>query len=150
MALHILEVTPTVDTAQYASGDRLGSLMTLSGAADGDFSPTTLKSVVILDKAKQKSALDIFFFDASPTIASADNAALDITDAEMADKFLGSVTIAAADYKDLNASSVVTATCDLPLKPTTTAGTIYALLVSRGTPTYGAASDLVLRLSFQR
>ena len=63
MAGLIIEVTPTVDTSAYASGDHLGTVHTLSGAAPGAGLYTVLQSLTIIDKAQQKSALDVFLFD---------------------------------------------------------------------------------------
>lgn len=153
MRLTVLSATPTVDTSIYASGDHLGSLMTLSAVVDNSTEVACLDSLTIIDKSKQKSALDVLFFSESPTIASSDNAALDITDAEMASKFLGVVSVAAADYKDLSASSVASIRdLRLYLKPSNSLlpTTLYALMRSAGTPTYAGTTDLVLKFGFQK
>lgn len=135
-------VTPTVDTAIYASGDQLGSLMTLSGALI-PMRGGLLESLSILDKSKQKSVLNVLFFDSLPTIVSADNAALDITDAVMAASCIGYVPVAAADYKDLANSSIATVR-GLGLVLSRTGDELYALMLCGGTPTYTSTTDLVL------
>lgn len=142
-------VTPTLDTNIYASGDRLGSLMTIDDSSGfiqkGKL--YLLEHVLILDQAKQSVALDCLMFDGSPTIASADNAAIDITDAEMA-KCAGYFQVVAASYVALANSSVVQALPNIVLRPDAT-GKIYALLVVRsGTPTY-AAGSLVLQFKLR-
>ena len=143
-----VEVTPTLDTSAYATGDHMGTVHTLTGVNNDGGQMTYLQGLVIVDRAKQKSALDVFFFDASPTVASSDNAAADVSDAEMVDKCIGWVTVAAADYKDLNANSTATVKdINLPLKPAAS-GTVYVLVVSRGSPTYGA-SDLTFKYTFE-
>lgn len=141
---HSVSATPTLDTNAYAAGDRLGSLMTIShGNAEGK--PITLQTLTVLDKADQGTAFDVLFFDAQPTIASNDNAALDISDAEM-DKCIGIVSVAGADFADCGGARVASVrSVGLALKPAAGATAIYALLVARGTPTYTASS---LRLSF--
>lgn len=145
----LIEVTPTVDTSAYTSGDHLGSLMTIEGVNAGGAHLGVLEGVVIVDKAKQSSAINILLFDESPTIASSDNGTVNISDAEMADKSIGHIAIAAADYVALSANSVA---CKRDLrqhiKPIKDSK-IYALMVSGGTPTYGAASDLVLKFIFR-
>jgi hypothetical protein len=145
----LIEVTPTVDTSAYGSGDHVGDLQTLSGVnADGG-QACFLRTLVVVDKAKQKAALSVLFFDESQTIASSDNGALDITDAEMVDKCIGYVAVAAADYKDLNANSVATVKdVGLMLKPKKD-GKLYAIVLSGGTPTYGSASDLCFKYQFE-
>lgn len=146
---HTIPATPVIDTNIYADGDHLGSLMTLSGMSVGGSSHGVLEKVVILDKAGQSAQVDILLFDASPTIASSDNAALNIADAEM-EKCIGYVAIAASDYVSTSANSVASKVIDpgLACKPDADA-TIYALLKCRGTPTYGAVSDLVLQFTFR-
>jgi hypothetical protein len=135
-------VTPTVDTAIYASGDQLGSLMTLTGALPS-MKAGLLESLTILDKSKQKSVLNVLFFSSLPAIVSADNAALDITDAVMATSCIGYVPVASADYKDLANSSVATIR-SLSMIVNRTASELYALMLCGGTPTYTSTSDLVL------
>jgi hypothetical protein len=149
----IISVTPTLDTNAYATGDHLGTLMTLSNAVERSLGSAILHGLTIIDKAEQKSAVDVLFFNSAPTIASADNAALDITDAEMAAKFIGLISVASADYKDIDGSSVATLRgLDLLLQSAKLSGQIanndaknlYAILCSRGSPTY-AATDLVVK-----
>ena len=140
------EVTPVVDTNIYASGDRLGSILTLTDFFQKYNRSAEITGLSLLDKAKQKSVLQVLFFDELPTVASADNATLDITDAEMADKCLGYLPVAAADYKDLSASSIATVLPASPLLVTAKTTSLYAIILSGGTPTYTSASDLVLRL----
>src|SRR5688500_7837809 len=106
------EVTPTINTAAYTAADQVGGIQTI------DFGQpvSRLKTVSIVDKAKQKAEMIILFFKELPTVASSNNAALDISDAEMAAKFIAKVTVAAADYTDISASSAGTKECDLSLQ----------------------------------
>lgn len=145
----IVTITPTVDTNIYASGDQIGVANELPNMCDSSGSDTlTIQDVIVLDKAKQKAAFDILFFNDSPTLASADNAALSITDAEMAAKFIGRVSVAAADYKDTASNSDMTRTNIGLLVKGAGAGrrSLWCVLQSQGTPTYTSASDLVIRI----
>ncbi|NDC96075.1 hypothetical protein EB077_12275 [bacterium] len=84
-----------------------------------------------------------------PTVASADNSPIDISDAEMIAKCIGSITID-APYIALAANSVVTeSNLGLLLKQKSTAadGNLYAVCIIRGIATY-AASSLVFRYGF--
>ena len=144
----VISLTPTVDTAIYASGDQLGSLMTLSGGLISMRSGI-LESLSIVDKSKQKSVLNVLFFSSTPTIVSVDNAPLDITDAEMAAKCIGYVPVAAADYKDIANSSIASVRAlNLVLNRTDTSD-LCALILSGGTPTYTSTSDLVLKFGIR-
>ena len=144
----IIEATPTLDTNAYASGDRLGTLMTLSDVVRHTGMEAVLLDVVVLDKAKQSTAIDIMFFREAPTIASADNAAIDISDAEM-EKCIGVVSIVADDYKALSASSIANPDpFNKGMGAIEGKTDIFALAVCRsGTPTY-AAGSLVFKFKF--
>jgi hypothetical protein len=152
--IRIVEVTPTVQAALYADGDQLGGVQELSSAVrdpENGMHGGVLHSISIVDKASQASALEILFFDESPTLTSSENAALDISDAEMADKCLGSVAIAAADYVALNANSVATVNdLGLILKGANGSTSIYAAIRCGGTPTYTSTSDLVIRYGIEQ
>lgn len=149
----IVEVTPTISTSAYTAADQIGGIQTLSNAvlSDPEARGGVLQTIVIVDKAKQKSAIDIFFFKELPTVASSDNAAADITDAEMASKCIGVISVVAGDYADLaNNSTASVENVGLVLRSTpnadlATANSVYAVAVSRGTPTYGSTSDLVFK-----
>lgn len=143
---HVATASPTLDTNAYADGDHMGTVMTISGAAEDLKGPCHLRNVVVVDGAKQSGAMTLLFFSESPTVASSDNAALDITDAEMAAKFIGSVSIAAADHITINASSFAVNTVDLLLKSEDTSQ-IFAILRADGAQTY-TASSLTFRFGF--
>lgn len=154
MYYKVISFTPTLDTNAYATGDRMGSITEVTDFWRNVGGVNILKSIAILDTAKQKVAFDIFFFNSQPTVASADNAAIDISDAEMA-KCIGHVSIATTDYcTDLAANSFATKSdINLVLKgaaPTTGAVKhLYAVLVSRGAPTY-TASALTIQLGVEQ
>ena len=139
---NVVQVVPTLDTSAYASGDRLGSIQTIPFASriEDGYGGLILHSIEILDQAKQSAAIDILFFNASPTVASADNAAIDITDAEMLAKFIGVVSISET-YVALANSSVVSKTgISLILEPAAGVNAIYAVPVIRAAATYAAGS----------
>lgn len=141
----------------YADLDQIGTAFEIPEIAIHKGQPVCLESITVLDKAKQSSALVLFFFSKLPTVASSDNAALDITDAEMESKCIGKVDIAAADYKAIANSSVATkSNIQLMLKPgdeksgVITGQSIYAILMSNGTPDYAAGTDLILKMGFKQ
>jgi hypothetical protein len=142
--VYTLEATPTLDTNAYAANDRVGSVMTFTPAIGITSPQFTIQSIALIDEAKQSLELDLLLFAASPTIASADNAAIDITDAQMKANFVGSVTIYASDYKALaNSSCATVRNVGLTLKPDAS-NSFYGVLVTRGAPTYAATSLTLL------
>ena len=137
-----VQITPTLDTNAYASGDQASTLQTVK-----ILSPTTtggeIKLITVMDGAKQKSALDLFFFDRSVTVAS-DNAAASFSDADMV-FCLGVVNVLATDYDDNAANSIATVAVDFPCVSSIASQPIYMAIVSRGAPTY-AADSLVISI----
>lgn len=150
-----VRVTPTLDTSAYATGDQVSALQTVNELLSADGMGSRLSLITILDKAKQKSALDLFFFDRVVTVA-ADNAAADMTDADMIN-CMGVVNILATDYDDTASNSFATVNINFPMKhegsgqvalgtPIIPRHRVYMAIVARGAPTY-AASDLVITLT---
>lgn len=147
----IVTLTPTITSTPYSSGDQLGVLMEMPNAMDMTSDTGAILSVTVIDGTSQSAAMDILFFQSAPTVASVDNAALNISDSEMAEKFLGAVTVLATDYAALSANSyacikhvalLVQAHKDLTNAP---GNSLYCILQSRGTPTY-AAGALTLKI----
>ena len=151
MYYRVVSVAPVVDTAIYAAGDQLGGLLTITDGVSSPGGSAILKSVTVVDKDKEKAVIDVLFFSANPTLVSVDNAALDISDANMATYCLGKVSIAAADYTDLNASSVATVRVDdLVLTAAAGSTSIYAVMkVLSGTPTFTATGDLQVKFGLE-
>ena len=140
-----IEATPTVDTAAFATGDLIGAAaIELSGATGGnEIHGGMIQSVIVTDLAKQSAALDIVFFDADPSNTTfTENAAFDPDDADI----LNIIGVAAiTDWKAFNDSSVGQAlNLAIPFVADTK-NKLYAVIVSRGAPTYGA-SDVTLRV----
>jgi hypothetical protein len=142
----LVTVTPTISTSAYADGDQLGDVLTLTNAMDDIRDTGAVLSVSVIDKAKQNAAFDILFFDQNPTVSSSDNAALNIADAEMAAKFLGRIKVATGDYSELSASSVASVNGIGLFIASSGSKNLFAILQSRGTPTYTSTSDLVIKI----
>ena len=148
MAISVVKtITATVGvSAAYSDGDQMGPVIVITDALRSSSGSGMIDSIVLLDKALQKSAIDVLFFNASPTLTSTDNNKLDIADSEMASKLIGRVSVPAASYVDLNANSDVTVKgIGLRVAGYLTAN-LYVVLQCKGTPTYGSATDLVLKI----
>jgi hypothetical protein len=145
-----LVATPTVSAASiYADGDLVGGKITLASAVRAAGAGGVIQAITLTDLAKQSAAIDVIFFNADPsTTTFTDNAAFDVADAELVN-IIGIVKLAAADYAAFNDSSAICKTgINLPF---VLAGTsLYAALVTRGTPTYAATTDVKLRVTVQQ
>jgi hypothetical protein len=162
-ASKIIVVTPVVSTTPaYSAGDQVGGLNVIPNAAHDSGGVVLLQSISVIDKGKQKAALTCFFFDDLPTIASIDNGAFDLTDAQMALSCIGFVLIPSANYQDSSSNSIATvANCGLMLK--TNAGnnavpipsgatktSLWCVLMTTGTPTYVSTDDLRVKFGFEQ
>lgn len=137
-------ITPTISiTPAYTAGDVLGGLQTISNAARTSGGSGQVLSICVLDKTQaQRASMDLLFFDRTVTVA-ADNAAVAMSDADMAN-CLGVVPIysynTAWPGTPLNSISTNVAVN----MPFVLDGTdLFVVAVVRTTPTYVATSDLI-------
>lgn len=111
-----------------------------------------VQSIKVIDEANQKVELILSFFNTSPT-AAGDGEAVAFSDDDLQDTFLGTVTVAAADYDSYGSANAVATLTDVglllkTLKKTGQVGTavgddkIYMVAHTTGTPTYGATDAL--------
>lgn len=145
----MIQIAPTLDTNAYATGDRMGSIVTVAGAFPANGSKINILSVSVLDKAKQNAAFEILLFNQLPTIASADNAAIDLTDTEQL-KLVGVIPVLTTDYTTAYGSNsqATKMNVNLVIPAYVSSTNLYALLVCRGAPTY-AADSLVINIGAQ-
>jgi len=141
----VLSSTPTIDTAIYASGDSIGGLITLTNAAYALTGSGFISYITIADKDREGADIDVVFFTSNPSATTfTNNAALTINDADLV-KIACVVNVTTdAIFVDNGVSYVSSANCPFDLGYNNT--TLYAALVSRGTPTYTSTSDLTLRV----
>lgn len=146
----VVTVAPTLDTNAYASGDLLFDSAEVANAVRANGGYAILQSVTVLDKADQGVAFTLLIADAATDFGAA-NSAPDPDDTEAA-TVLGWIPIAAADYVDLGASKVACVrNLGLTLKAGAATTSLYiAGINGTGTPTYGAAGDLVIKLGLLR
>lgn len=142
----IKDTTAVSTSPAYTAGDAVGAKRTIANAVR---TPGTgiLESVTILDRANQKAAMTLFIFDADPTAATiTDNAAFVFSTDDL--KVIAQVSIAASDYVTTNSKALAQKTgLGIALKAAS-GTTLYAALVTTGTPTYAATTDVQLEYGF--
>lgn len=143
----LISFTPVITAQQYTAGFQLGGVNKLANAVE-EGATATVMTIMINDAAKQKSAIDVLFFNASPTVASTDFHALSITAAVMAAKFIGRVIIPAASYgaNDTTGGADVSVNNINMLLQGASARDLYCVLQVQGTPTYVSIADLTVRI----
>jgi len=140
----IKDTTAVSTTPAYTAGDAVGGKRTITGALRTSNGSGILESIQILDRANQKAAMELFIFDSNPAAATiTDNAAFVFSTDDL--KVLAHVTIAATDYITINSKAVATIKgLGIALKGADSSTSLYAALVTTGTPTYAATSDVQL------
>lgn len=147
----LISVTPDIVPAAYAAGDVIGTLRTVVGGVGRSSGISELVSVSIIDKANQKSAIDLYFFDRTVSSIGADNAAFSIVDADAAN-LLAVISILGGDYVSIGTDSAIASAPNLGqfLKSIPDSKDIFMAVVSRGAPTYTSATDLVIKLGLMQ
>ena len=147
----VIEVTLTLDTDIYASGDVLADTQVITNSIR-EFGTVTLQSLTILDKDDQGVAMNVIFLRSNTSIGT-ENLAFAPSDAVMAE-VLAIVEVASGDYVDCVNSQLATLVAGVDtqmgclLQPT--AGDhLYFAVVTGGTPTHTAAG-IVMKFGFLR
>lgn len=141
-------VSPTITAAGYTTGKALGGRMTIASAVRFTSGPAKLVSIIVADKAGQKSALDVLLFNQAFT-ATADTATIAISVADSLNS-IGSVNVPAASYIGIGTPAVATVS-NIQLAVEASGGTsLYAQLICRGSPTYTSTSDIQVTFVFER
>lgn len=151
--LRFISRTPTVDTSAYAAKDDIGGLMEFAGLTCPGTKTGSIVGLTLTDKSDNATEYDVVLFKSNPSTSTiTDQAAFDPSDADLS-KMLPVVNIETTDHFSFNDNGISSvsslASRAWSTTGTFTDGTIYAALVSRGTPTYAASADITLMLIFE-
>ena len=153
----LITVTPTIDTAVYATGDRVGTVMTFAAAAIGNGRTGTVTGAVLTDRALSAFDIDMVLFQNTPTLVNADNGAFDVTDANKDTALpLGWINFSTANSYSYAASNrdVIGTSLGGPIQIPYTCGAsdtaIYGVLVARGAYDAASTTDLIVYLTVVR
>ena len=143
-------VAPTVSTTPaYASKDAVGGWMEFANVVRASGGWTVLEAVQVIDRDMDAADMDLTFFDRdiSGTSPVTDNAVFDPVDADL-DYMVGIVPIFYASFGVFNDNATAHINTNLVMKANGTS--LWAVLVSRDTPTYTATTDLKVVCTFRR
>lgn len=142
MPITRFKVTPAITAGAYSANDVVGGRLKFPG-----FTLGTLQSITVCDNANQAVDYILVFFESEPTDI-ADNAPADIVDADL-DKIIYNDTLLDASDKKafVDNSFVFLYNLDVPLWAT--GDSIYAFLITLGTPTYAATNDITVTLQVE-
>ena len=149
--LEWIQVTPTLDTSAYASGDLLFDVTTITSAAIATGGAVELVSCVVTDEDEAGTAIDLYITNLSTTWGTF-NAAVAATDA-LSRGVQAYIPIAAADFKDIGGALVAMPTTSKAMGvvcETSGSANLYLVGICRsGTPTY-TASGIRVSLGFKQ
>lgn len=143
-----VEVTLSLDTNIYASGDVLADSQVVTNAMRVNDGTGVLQSVTVIDQDDQKALFYIYLLSANVAMGT-ENSAPSISDANALEILGTPIVIAVADYYDLGGVSIAGKDAiGKVVKPATGTRNLYVAVVNgTGTPTYTAAG-VKLRLGF--
>jgi hypothetical protein len=137
-----ITVTPTITAGAYSANDNVGGLLKFKSADLTKELSAVIKGICIGDAAAQEASTDLVFFSSNPSASTfTNNGAQAIADADLP-KIIHVENVTA--YDSFSDNSVATVASIDTFIPHTDA--IYVALVTRGTPTYVATSDLDITL----
>lgn len=146
MSRRLVTAVPVIVPAAYSSGDAIGGLLTFEDACSVFEPDFRIVSAVLIDNAKQGVHVALLLFDRTFT-PTADNAAMDPSDSDLQNA-TAIVDFPAADYLALNDNSICQPDlgAGVPGRLVDGGTDLYGQLISYGTPTYVAASDITIKL----
>lgn len=148
----VVAVTPTVTASSaYSSGNVVGGVMTFRVFRGGSGRSGVLTGLELLDRANQKQAMTVLIFSRLPVGTYTDKTAFSFNSTD-ANYLIRSVSIATTDYVTCGSYAVADvaaigkvvmndesqATGDMPY--------LYAVMMTTGTPTWGAVSDVTVKV----
>jgi hypothetical protein len=142
-----ISVTPVVTAAgAYTAGDALGGLLTFANAAEKGRGSGVVQTVILIDNDVEEDATELHLFNQTFT-ATADNAAFDPSDADLAN-YVGSINVSAGSYTAFTDNSVATVNnAGLAFELVSGGTSLFGQLVTRGTPTYAATDDVTVKIT---
>jgi hypothetical protein len=156
-----VDVAQTVTASAYSAGNAVGGLMTIAGAArvSGSLGASgtggILQQVVMNSKSVQTAQMDVFIFNSNPTSSTCtDKTAFVLATADF-DKVVGVASIPGAPANNSGwfsggTGSVGQANNLAMAFDLSSATSLYACAVTRGTPTFAATSDISLKYQILR
>jgi hypothetical protein len=134
----LIDLTFSLDTSAYASGDVIAEVQALTNAARVSGGTAVLQDLVLTDEDDQGVAMTLFFFDSSVTLGN-ENGAPSISDADDR-KALGWVDVATTDWKDLGGvRQAHLKNLGIVIKPASGRDIYVGIVNGTGTPTFTAS-----------
>ena len=139
MVIRRYKVTPAVIVQTYTANDVVGGLLTFSGLRNG-----TLQSITVCDNAAQAVDYLLVLFESAPTVID-DGDEWDLTDADLA-KIIYQDSLTSSSNRQAFTDNSYHYLYGLSVPIWSAGGTVFGFLITPGTPTYAATSDITVTL----
>lgn len=145
--IRLISQAVTVDTSAIVTGDNIhSSALTLGGAAPENVPSGIIRGATMITDTVSTIPYDLFIFDSAPTTTITANGAQSLSAADQA-KIVAVISLASV-FADGGGSVHQSGALALPFV-SRDSGNLYATIVARGSVTFGAATDVVLRVYTQ-
>jgi hypothetical protein len=138
-----IALTPTVTAGAYSANDVVGGLLEFPMPRN---SSGFVRGVSISADDGETMACKLHLFVSAPT-AFADNAAFAPTFNDLRNRF-AQISIAAADYVTINGNTQAVVSTNTSLDFEVQGTSVFGYLVCDATPTFAAATDLAIAVTF--
>lgn len=146
--IHNIQQTVTASSA-YSAGNAVGGKFALQdiGAGLAPAYSCAITDVVLIDKAAQAVAYDIYFFESDLAGTVTDKTAFAVAAADLL-KSLGHLEL--SGLKNLGANGGIITLSNIYKRLTLPSRSAYGVLVTRGAPTFASTQDVLLRITTER
>jgi len=141
MAIELFKKTLTVTAGAYSANDVVGGRIEFKGFLNG-----TLQSITITDAAAQNVAYLMVFFESGPTDIT-DNNTFTVADADLPKIIYHDTINTGSRVAFTDNSFQALRGLDEPMRGA--GGNIFAFLITLGTPTYAATTDVTVILQVE-
>jgi len=132
-------VTPSVTAGSYSANDVVGGRLTFVGFRGG-----SIQSITIVDNSAQSVDYLLVLFESSPTDIT-DNNTYAIADADLP-KIIKQLTLTAASHRQAFDNNAIYTLENLDVPLGVVGRAIFAFLITTGTPTYAATTDITVTI----
>ena len=140
MVIRHYKVTPTVTASSaYSANDVVGGLLTFGGLRNG-----TLQAITICDNAAQAVDYLLVLFESQPSVID-DADTFDIQDADL-HKIIYQDSLTSSSNRQAFTDNSYHYLYGLSVPIWSAGGTVFGFLITPGTPTYAATSDITVTL----
>ena len=137
----LVTVVPTITAGSYASGKIVGNAQAITlPVMPSNLQAGILDNLAVLDNANQAAPLTLIFFSVKPTVV--DTASFAWSASIPFANVLGIFNVLNADYVVLNSKAMVSYHGISMALKAAAGQTVYVVVVTTGTPTYGTVHDL--------